>query len=142
MMTMAMLGAVLIVLVSTAQWDVLQLLHIILNLHPDSLTTMMTFIRAIVYVTCVSVLIYGMYAVWVFRQGRLHSLANVYVADQNSLRATVNCRILIGMYLQRMPRRLYSLSQAYIFKLMYVIAFNFRKFIKICQFRSKQSESL
>jgi hypothetical protein len=59
MMTMAMLGAVLIVLVSTAQWDVLQLLHITLILHPDSLTTMMTFIRAIVYVTCVSVLIYG-----------------------------------------------------------------------------------
>lgn len=68
LMTMTMLGAVLIVLVSPAQWDVLQLLHIILNLHPDSLMTMMTLIQAIVYVTCVSILIYGMYAVWVFRQ--------------------------------------------------------------------------
>lgn len=63
LMTMTMLGAVLIVLVSPAQWDVLHLLHIILNLHPDSWTTMIIYS---VYVTCVSILIYGMYDVWVF----------------------------------------------------------------------------
>ena len=116
MMTMAMLGAVLIVLVSTAQWDVLQLLHITLILHPDSLTTMMTFIRAIVYVTCVSVLIYGMYAVWVFRQwetsfsgqrvhrGSKFSPSNCELPDLNRYvfteDATPSLFIVSGLYIQ------------------------------------------
>lgn len=68
MMTMTMLGAVLIVLVLPAQWNVLQILYIMLNLRPDSLTTTMALIRAIVNVARVLKLIYGMYAVWVFQQ--------------------------------------------------------------------------